>query len=178
MKEAPVTEAKYRTSVLALFIALSINFCAPGQGADAQSPSLTGDSAVSVQKPAEPQSDPERKMPPCLTALAKANRLEDLSLKSGKLKDSVAETLKLGSKAGEDLNWIIENGSPCGRMYAALILKRLDTAAGTQALDALNSGMGNINLEYVGAAERCHYSVSDILIDQASAHPLIQLIPR
>lgn len=119
----------------------------------------------------------QRKMPACLTAIAQAGRLEDLSLKSARLKEAIAEAVKLGPSSREDLRWIVENGSPCGRIYAVCLLKVFDRPEATEAAKALKEGMSDVNLEFVSASERCHYSVGDVLIDQSSAHPLIQLVP-
>jgi hypothetical protein len=119
----------------------------------------------------------ERKMPACLTAIAQAGRLEDISLKSARLREAIAEAVKLGPSSREDLRWIVENGSPCGRIYAVCLLKVFDRPEATEAARALKEGMSDVNLEFVSASERCHYSVGDVLIDQSSAHPLIQLVP-
>jgi hypothetical protein len=119
----------------------------------------------------------ERKMPACLTAIAQAGRLEDVSLKSARLKEAIAEAVKLGPSSRDDLRWIVENGSPCGRIYAVCLLKVFDRPEATEAAKALKEGMSDVNLEFVSASERCHYSIGDVLIDQSSAHPLIQLVP-
>jgi hypothetical protein len=130
-------------------------------------PAAAGNAANAVQ----------RKMPACLTAIAQAGRLEDVSLKSARLKEAIAEAVKLGPSSREDLRWIVENGSPCGRIYAVCLLKVFDRPEATEAAKALKEGMSDVNLEFVSASERCHYSIGDVLIDQSSAHPLIQLVP-
>ena len=120
---------------------------------------------------------PARKMADCLITIAKAGRLEDFSLRSGGLKDAALQAKKLGPSALDDLRWIIENGSPCVRIYALSLLKLLDRAEAANAAKALQEAMGDTNVEYISSGERCHYSVSDILVDQNSPSPLIQLLP-
>lgn len=120
---------------------------------------------------------PSRKMADSLTTIAKAGRLEDFSLRSGGLKDAVSQARKLGPSAIDDLRWIIENGSPCGRIYALSLLKLINRSEAANAAKALQEAMGDTNVEYVSSGERCHYSVSDILVDQNSPSPLIQLLP-
>lgn len=153
-------------------------------------PSFTGTGlpASMVQGSTEPGGEtpgpegtvkpPSRNMNTALKAIASAKQLEDASLKNGKNAASLNLAIKLGAPARDDLEWIIANGSPAGRLYATAILGRFDPAAAKDAYRALAAGMGDINIDFVGAHERCHYSVADIVTDQTSAKPLIEIVPK
>ena len=143
-------------------------------------PSLSGLSLPASGQKAEDGKEavPSRKMNSALTTIASAKQLEDASLKSGKITPAVSQALKLGAPARDDLEWIIANGSPAGRLYAAAILGRFDQPASKEAYRALAAGMGDINIDYVSAHEHCHYSVADIVTDQTSAKPLIEIVPK
>lgn len=135
---------------------------------------VSGSALPGSEAKAEPLS---RKMNPALMAIATAKQLEEASLKSGKLTLSVSAAIKLGAPARDDLEWIIANGSPAGRLYAAAILSRFDQSAAKEAYRALAAGMGDVNIDFVGAHEHCHYSVADIATDQTSPKPLIEIVP-
>jgi hypothetical protein len=141
-------------------------------------PSLSGTALPGLTTVSEAKDEPpSRKMNPALTAIATAKQLEEASLKSGKLAPSVSAAIKLGAPARDDLEWIIANGSPAGRLYAAAILSRFDQSAAREAYRALAAGMGDVNIDFVGAHEHCHYSVADIATDQTSPKPLIEIVP-
>ncbi|MBP9093681.1 hypothetical protein KBI23_21865 [bacterium] len=140
---------------------------------------LTGTASPGMTQSSEGKDQPlSRKMNPALTAIATAKQLEEASLRSGKLAPSVSAAIKLGAPAREDLEWIIANGSPAGRLYATAILSRFDQSAAKEAYRALVAGMGDVNIDFVGAHEHCHYSVADIATDQTSTKPLIEIVPR
>ena len=142
-------------------------------------PSLSGISLPNMTQGSEAKDEPpSRKMNPALTTIAAAKQLEEASLKSGKLAPSVNAAIKLGAPARDDLEWIIANGSPAGRLYAAAILSRFDQSAAKEAYRALAAGMGDVNIDFVGAHEHCHYSVADIATDQTSPKPLIEIVPK
>jgi hypothetical protein len=143
-------------------------------------PSLTGSAVPSaVQSSSEAKDEqPSRQMNPALTAIAAAKQLEEASLKSSKIAPALNAAIKLGAPARPDLEWIIANGSPAGRLYATAILGRFDARAAKEAYLALAAGMGDVNIDFVGPHEHCHYSVADIVADQTSAKPLIEIVPR
>jgi hypothetical protein len=121
---------------------------------------------------------PTRAMHAALTAICTSKQLEDAGLKSGKMITFTRQASKLGAASRADLEWIIENGSPAGRLYAAALLRRLDNSAGSEAFKILSRDMGDVNIDFVGTNERCHYSISDVIVDQNSLHPLIQILPK
>jgi len=143
-------------------------------------PSAVPSSTESGSQPPglENEKPPSRNMNAALTAIASAKQLEDASLKNGKNATSLNLAIKLGAPARDDLEWIIANGSPAGRLYATAILGRFDPTAAKDAYRALAAGMGDVNVDFAGAHERCHYSVADIVTDQTSAKPLIEIVPK
>ncbi|CAN5224615.1 hypothetical protein BH11CYA1_BH11CYA1_29350 [soil metagenome] len=159
--------------VSGLFMTLSLCFLPAVQAQ--LDPSLSG---VSLPGSKQIENAPSRAMNPALTVIASAKQLEDASVKGGKIKPSVNQALKLGAPARDDLEWIIANGSPAGRLYATAILGRFDQAAAKDAYRALAAGMGDVNVDYLSAHEHCHYSVADIVTDQTSPKPLIEIVPK
>lgn len=142
-------------------------------------PSLTGTALPVTSQSSDAKEElPSRKMNPALTAIAAAKQLEEATLKSGKLAPSISAVLKLGAPARDDLEWIIANGTPAGRLYATAILGRFDQSAAKEAYRALAAGMGDVTIDFVGVREHCHYSVADIVTDQTSAKPLIEIVPK
>lgn len=159
------------------FITLSLCFSLAVQAQI--DPSLQGTALpVTAQSPDAKEELVSRKMNPALTAIATAKQLEEASLKSGKLAPSISAVIKLGAPARDDLDWIIANGSPAGRLYATAILGRFDQSAAKEAYRALAAGMGDVTIDFVGLREHCHYSVADIVADQTSAKPLIEIVPK
>lgn len=119
----------------------------------------------------------ERAMSPELSAIASAKQLEEAGLKSGKLSGAVSSVCKSGIKSKADLEWICQNGSPAGRLYAAALIKRFDKKSGQQAFKVIAaSDIKDVNVDFVGLKERCHYSVGDIVTDQISGKPLIEIV--
>ena len=158
------------------FTVLSLCLLQPvyGQSPDAQLSDVNAKSANDSTQ----SEKPKRVMSAELTELADARQLEESGLKSGKLAAAVALACKSGAKIRADLLWISGNGSPAGRLYAAALINRFDKTAGRAAFKALASQMPDVNVDFVGLKERCHYSVSDLVIDQASAQPLINLVGK
>jgi hypothetical protein len=75
------------------------------------------------------------------------------------------------------LTWVSSNGSIAGRVYATAIIDRLNKTPKGQLFDSLLKDEANSNVAYLSAGSTCHYSVSDIAIDQRSAHPILKLLP-
>ena len=69
-----------------------------------------------------------------------------------------------------DLDWIRANGSPAGRVLASLLL-----GPGLKALRELPE---NTSVAYYSKGSLCHYTVSDIVIDQSSKTPILKLLPQ
>jgi len=144
--------------------------------------SLCLSQACGAQVPAQPlpvgqsEKSPTRAMSVELKAIAFAGQVEEAGLKSGKLAAAVGSASKSGGEIRADLDWIVKNGSPAGKLYSAALISRFDKAGGRAAYKALAAQIGDVTVDFVGINERCHYSVSDLVVDQTSSKPLINLI--
>ena len=49
------------------------------------------------------------------------------------------EAIRQKSTIHKELQWILKNGSPAGKLFSAILIKKFDKTAGTQALEALQS---------------------------------------
>jgi hypothetical protein len=119
----------------------------------------------------------KKELPPCLAEIAKATVIEDGTLRSCKLKDSLLAAQKLGPAAKDMLIEMAHTATPAGRLLSLALLRKIDSAEYQKQADALNQELGAQSVSYISPSERCHYSVSDILSDQASKTPLIKLLP-
>jgi len=110
--------------------------------------------------------------------IAQSKRLEDASSRlDTPLKQALKTTL---SRAGQDLDqltWVSQNGSIAGRVYATAIIDRLNKTPKALLFESLLADQANTNVAYLSAGSTCHYSVSDIAIDQRSAHPILKILP-
>jgi|GEM_PF-734741 len=131
----------------------------------------------STEKSVEQAAQPKTKLPPCLAEIFKAQSIEDGALKSAKLRDSLLAAQKMGASAKDALIEMAQTASPAGRIISIALLKQLDAQLSQKLAQALKEEMGDLSVSYVSPAERCHYSVSDIINDMASAHPLIKVLP-
>jgi hypothetical protein len=120
------------------------------------------------------------------TALSSSYRESLLRLKGWKtpqagsihlLSKPLKTTLSRGNQDLDELTWVSANGSIAGRVYATAILDRLNKTPKGQLFDSLLKDEANSNVAYLSAGSTCHYSVSDIAIDQRSAHPILKLLP-
>ncbi len=143
--------------------------------AEAQMPAFPEPSVEMVIQKDAPKP-PERAMSPELTVIATAKQLEEAGLKNGKMSGAISYACKSGVKSKADLEWICLNGSPAGRLYAAALIRRFDKKAGQDAFKAIAATMSDVNVDFVGVRERCHYSVGDIVTDQTSNKPLIEIV--
>lgn len=167
----------------AAFFSLSVS-CQAGAQVLAE-PSLTEAKQPVSQSGSQ---EPARELPPNLTVIAKTTKLQEYrSGSKGELAMAIRETLKKGSakepkEAAETLdalNWISQNGSPAGKVYAILLKNRLDAASTnkSQALQALSSEEGNTRVLVDNAGSTCHYTVEEIVIDQLSKAPVLKFLP-
>lgn len=130
------------------------------------------------QKAAEASPLPEK-----LEILAKAKRLEELrprgdSETTQALKDFLAQKDR-SDKANQDaLVWMKEHGSPAGRVYATMVLATITRQSVPKALQELAGTDGSTNVEVLSAGSSCHFSVSDIAVDQSSPAPILKLLPK
>lgn len=132
--------------------------------------------------------EPAVELPPYLSVIGKTAKLQEYrSGSKGELAAAIREILKKGSvkepkEAAETLdalNWISQNGSPAGKVYAILLKNRLDAATTnkSQALQALASEEGNTRILVDNAGSTCHYTMEEIVIDQLSKAPVLKFLP-
>lgn len=127
--------------------------------------------------PAAFAQDAKKDLPAPLAEIAKATSIEDAALRSAKLKDSLLAAQKLGQSARGMLVDMTHTATPAGRLLALALLRKIDPGEYQKQAEALKQDIGEEKVSYISTSERCHYSVSDILSDQASKTPLIKLLP-
>jgi len=150
----------------------------PAQPAKTQADASSAAGGAEAEAKSKSEAQPQLQLPPCLAEIFKAQAIEDGSLKSAKLRGSLLEAQKMGAGAKDALTEMAQTASPAGRLISVALLKRLDAPLSTKLAQALKQELGDQSVSYVSPAERCHYSVSDILNDMASAHPLIKVLPE
>lgn len=110
--------------------------------------------------------------------IAQSKRLEDASSRlDTPLKQALKTTLSRAAQDLDQLTWVSQNGSIAGRVYATAIIDRLNKTPKAQLFASLLADQANTNVAYLSAGSTCHYSVSDIAIDQRSAHPILKILP-
>ena len=77
-----------------------------------------------ISMPAAFAQEAKKEMPACLAEIAKASAIEDCSMHSAKLKDSLMAAQKLGSGCKDFLVEIIQTGTPAGRILSLALLKK------------------------------------------------------
>lgn len=126
---------------------------------------------------AHAEDTPERqvKLPAFLEIIRSAKQLEDARVpaaaEKSQTRKAFEEALKAGKQVQNDLEWLIHNADPPGRLYAAALIKRFDAKRGSEALEDLKSDKDSVS--YKQGGEVVHYSVGEIALDQLSAHPTI-----
>lgn len=81
------------------------------------------------------------------------------------------EALLAGEKIRRQLDWLLQNGSAVGRVYAAILIRQFDNTAGRNALEAMKED--KTLLRYKKGAETMHYSVGEVAVDSLSKYPTI-----
>ncbi len=95
---------------------------------------------------------------------------------SSDLADAFVAAAKLGPKLKDDLQFIIENGSPAGKLYAACLIRTFDAPAGTRLLSGFKADKTMVNNKSYTSQE--HYTVGEVVTDLLSPSPTIMLKPR
>lgn len=116
--------------------------------------------------------EPGMQLPPYLVKLNDAQFIDDSRL--GEKSDTrlaFDQALKAGSSIRSELRWMVENGRPTGRIYAAIIFRSFDKPGGRELLERLKSDPNLI--KYKKGGEICHYSVADVALDALSSKPII-----
>lgn len=122
-------------------------------------------------------------LPEKLEILARAKRLEEMRPRGDSeitqaLKDFLSQKDRDNKDNQAALSWMKEHASPAGRVYATMILATVTKQSVPKALQELSSMDGGTNVEVLSAGGACHYSVSDIAVDQSSPAPILKLLPK
>src|SRR5262249_36568312 len=90
-----------------------------------------------------------RDLPDYLETLRQAEHLDDSAIgyaaqRSPTFK-AFQQALEQGSRIRPDLDWLLKNSSPAGRIYAAILIGQIDKEAGRHALESLKSDQNNVS---------------------------------
>ncbi|NJL72842.1 MAG: hypothetical protein HC888_15445 [Candidatus Competibacteraceae bacterium] len=135
-----------------------------------------------LQLPSAPQDQTtspveKRQLSADLTLIASTRSLREFRPGAvGELYQALKNVLKEGKSQIVDLEWILENGSAPGRIYAALLIGRIGNITPAEALKRLK-GDADINVEVFAGGSKCHYTLAEIIVDQSSKAPVIRLLP-
>lgn len=111
-------------------------------------------------------------LPPYLVKLNDAQFIDDSRIgEKSETRLAFDQALKAGSSIRSELQWMVENGRPVGRIYAAVIFRSFDKPGGRELLERLKADTNLI--KYKKGGEICHYSVGDVALDALSAKPII-----
>ncbi|GEM_PF-1371740 len=95
---------------------------------------------------------------------------------SNELTEAFIAATKAGPKLKDDLQFILENGSPAGKLYAACLIRGFDGATGTRLLTGFKADKTLVkNKSYISQE---HYTVGEVATDLLSPAPTILLRPR
>lgn len=118
---------------------------------------------------------PARVLPPPLKALNEAAYLYDRSAGgSCELTKAFVAVREQAASCKEDLEWIAINGTPAGRIYAAVLIRYFDKPKGELLLKDLKNAkdtMVNLNSQ----EGSYHYRVGEVVTDLLSANSIIRL---
>lgn len=122
----------------------------------------------------EPKS-PARDLPPPLKALNEAAYLYDRSAGgSCDLTKAFAEAREQAASHKEDLEWIASNGTPAGKIYAAVLIRHFDKPKGQLLLEDLKKDKETmVKLDSLEGSY--HYSLAEIATDLLGANSIIRL---
>lgn len=134
--------------------------------------------ASTGEQPESPEYlDRESKLSEPLRKLIQAPHLYDNS-KGGSSEIAAAfmAAAKEGAKSRSDLLFIVKNGSPAGKIYAAVLIRMFDPATGTNILNGFKTEKALVNNKSYTAQE--HYTTAEVATDLLSDSPSILLKPR
>ncbi len=146
---------------------------APKGAASAGQPAQTIQDTTQAQSTTDQAAQPgATPLPPYLVTLNDAQFIDD-SRFGDKSETRLAfdQALKAGSSIRQELQWMVENGRPTGRIYAAIVFRSFDKPGGRELLERLKSDTNLI--KYKKGGEICHYSVGDVAQDALSSKPII-----
>jgi len=145
---------------------------------------------TSIEEAATPQPAPEQintksttdleheaRLSAPLKKLIQAPQIYDNSKGgSSELSDAFVAAAKEGAKNRDDLLFMVKNGSPAGKIYAAVLLRLIDSATGTKILNSFKSEKTLVNNKSYTSVE--HFTMGEIATDLLSPTPSIILKPK
>jgi hypothetical protein len=122
----------------------------------------------------------EHKLPDYLERLKNAPKFDDSAVGYAAQRSDTFKAFEMaylaGSAISEDLEWLLHNGSPAGRLYAAILIVKLDKEAGKKALESLKSDADLV--EYRSGSLVETRSVGELAADALKGETLIILPPN
>ncbi len=95
---------------------------------------------------------------------------------SSEFSDAFVAAAKEGAQNREDLLFMVENGSPAGKIYSAVLLRLIDSQTGTKILNGFKSDKTLVNNKSYTSVE--HFTMGEIVTDLLSPAPSIILKPK
>ncbi len=130
--------------------------------------------STQTQEPSGQYKDREAKLPEVLKKLVQAPHIYDLSRGGSSVEsDALLQALALGPSIREDLLFIVESGSPAGRIYAAYLISQFDQPEGKQILDRFKTEKTLVVNKSYSSSE--HYTMGEVATDLVSPRPSIIL---
>lgn len=126
---------------------------------------------------AEDGTQPEPELAEFLQPIKTAKRIEECTRAQPKsdLTEAFAKAKEKGASIRTQLDWLTQNATPAGRLYAALLIKKIDNPAGKSVFEQMKSDKSLV--EYRNGGVSCHYTVGEIAIDLMSPKPIINFDP-
>ena len=119
----------------------------------------------------------EAKLSAPLKKLIQAPQIYDNSKGgSSEFAEAFLAATKDGEKFREDLLFIVENGSPAGKIYAAVLIKSFDAPLGNKILNGFKTDKTLVKNKSYTSLE--HFTMGEVVTDLLSPAPTIILKPR
>jgi hypothetical protein len=120
-----------------------------------------------------------RNLPDYLATLKNAPQFDDSAVGAAAQRSDTfkafAKAYAAGSALREDLEWLLRHASPAGRLYAALVLGKIDKNAGTKALESLKQDSDTV--EYRSGSLLATRTVGELASDMLRGEAVIILPP-
>ena len=126
------------------------------------------------------QGNGGRKLPDYLEQMRKAEHLDDSAVGYAAKRSETFEAFEKALAAGDsirgDLEWLLKNASPAGRIYAAILISHFDKEAGRKALESLKTDNATVNYRSGSLVE--DRTVGDLAQDLLRGETIIILRPK
>jgi hypothetical protein len=119
-------------------LALTIALCATGMNAP-----IFATRAMADSMPPESSVTTPASLPAYLETLLEATTFDDSAVGVAAVKTATYQAFEQAIEAGDrirpEIEYVLQQGTPAGRLYAALLLLHFDRESGKQALEQLRS---------------------------------------